>query len=230
MFDVPAADLRRQLGPHVFVDDLDAIELTADDRHHLERTLRLRDGDPFTVSDGAGRWRNATFGPDIEAAGDVIEIGPPRYRIALAIALTKAAKPEFAVQKATELGVDHIIVFAAAHSVARWDEQKRAKNLPRLQRVAREAAMQSHRVTIPVVDIVDDLAALVATRRVVRADFGGIATNSEHRFVVVGPEGGWSESERALVPTSVDLGPTVLRAETAAVVASTFLSAHRGSN
>ena len=47
--------------------------------------------------------------------------------------------------------------------------------------------------------------------------------NSGHRFILIGPEGGWSDRERAMVPAVVDLGPTVLRAETAAVVASAFL-------
>jgi RsmE family RNA methyltransferase len=45
--------------------------------------------------------------------------------------------------------------------------------------------------------------------------------------VLIGPEGGWSERERDMIPDVVDLGPTVLRAETAAVVASTFLVTSR---
>ena len=70
-----------------------------------------------------------------------------------AVALTKAAKPEFAVQKATELGLDRIFLFPARHSVVRWDEIKTARNETRLAKVAREASMQSRRVTIPTVSV-----------------------------------------------------------------------------
>ena len=111
-------DLRLQSGPHVFVEDLDAIELAPDDRHHLERSLRLRQGDAFTVSNGAGAWRTARFGEVVEPTSDSYTVPPPPHRIGLGIALTKASKPEFAVQKATELGIDRIIVFQAEHSVA----------------------------------------------------------------------------------------------------------------
>ena len=49
--------LGRGGAPHVFVDDLDAPTLADDDRHHLGRALRLRVGDPLTLTDGRGRWR-----------------------------------------------------------------------------------------------------------------------------------------------------------------------------
>ena len=211
----------------MFVADLATLELVDDDRHHLERSLRLRDGDPFTASDAAGSWRAAVFGDTAEASSEIYTVDPPRYEVGLGIALTKATKPEFAVQKATELGIDRIVVFQAAHSVARWDEKKRSKNEERLAKVAREAAMQSRRVVIPTVTVTPDLTDLAGTGGLVRADFGGIPTNSDHRFVVIGPEGGWSDAERNLVPTAVDLGQNVLRAETAAVVASVFLAQAR---
>jgi len=221
------ADLRMQAGPHVFVSDLDAPVLAADDRHHLERALRLRAGDPLTVSNGEGAWRTAVFGDEVAVSSDVHEVAPPKYELGLGIALTKAAKPEFAVQKAAELGIDQIIVFQATHSVARWDENKRAKNQLRLRRVAREASMQSRQVRIPVVEVVATLSAIAAVSPLVRADFGGVVTNSSHRFIVIGPEGGWSEEEQANVPAVVDLGPTVLRSETAAVVAAAFMTRSR---
>lgn len=216
-------DLRIQPGPHVFVADLDAPVLDEDDRHHLGRALRLRSGDPLTLSDGAGRWCPGRFGDEVTATGPVIDVPPPRYEVGVAVALTKAAKPEFAVQKATEVGVDRIVLFGAARSVVRWDAAKQAKNLTRLRRVAREAAMQSHRVTVPAVEIVADIETLASVSGVARADFGGGPVTPDHRMLLIGPEGGWSVPERAVVPTTVDLGPTVLRAETAAVVASSLL-------
>ena len=223
-------DLRLQAGPHVFVADLDQPEITPDDRHHLTRSLRLREGDPFTISDGFGSWRTARFGDLIEPTSPVQRVVAPAYELGLGVALTKAAKPEFAVQKATELGIDRIAVFQAEHSVARWDEKKRSHNEQRLTKVAREAAMQSRRVTIPHVEVVDGLSSLLGLGGIARADFGGIPTNSTHRFVLIGPEGGWSEEERLLVPSAVDLGKTVLRSETAAVVASAILVKSRGGS
>ena len=225
-----AADLRTQPGPHVFVADLEHPELSDDDRHHLAKSLRLRSGDALTISNGTGGWRTAIFGDAVEPSGPVHDVAVPAYELGLGIALTKAAKPEFAVQKATELGIDTIVVFAAEHSVARWDEHKRAKNQPRLERVAREAAMQSRRVTIPTVFIAEDLAAVAQQHPVVRADFGGAALDASHRFLLIGPEGGWSTAETELVPAAVDLGSTVLRAETAAVVGAAFLTHHRSQN
>jgi len=221
------SDLRMQAGPHVFVRDLDQPELADDDRHHLARALRLRDGDPLTLSDSYGQWRTGRFGDVIESTSEIQHVAPPAYRLGLGVALTKAAKPEFAVQKATEIGIDDIVVFETEHSVARWDEKKRSRNEQRLERVAREAAMQSRRVTIPTVRVLANLDSLLQLPGIARADFGGIPTNSAHRFILVGPEGGWSQQERNNIPAAVDLGPTVLRAETAAVVASSFLVTSR---
>ena len=224
-------DLRSQQGPHVFVTDLGQPEIGDDDRHHLTKSLRLRDGDALTLSDGRGAWCTARFGDTVEVAGAIHSVAPPPYDLELAIALTKAAKPELAVQKATEIGIDTIFVFEATHSVARWDAAKREKNQQRLERVAREAAMQSRRVTIPTITVVGQLAEIDNTHPMARADFGGVplfcGDFEDPRCVVVGPEGGWSTAEAALVPDTVDLGPTVLRAETAAIVAAAFLASHR---
>lgn len=220
-------DIRMQPGPHVFVDSLESPLLSDDDRHHLSKSLRLRDGDPLTLSDGQGSWCTAAFGATVEPTGPTHAVEAAPYRLGLGVALTKAAKPEFAVQKATELGIDDIIVFPAEHSVARWDETKRLRNAQRLSKVAREAAMQSRRVHIPTVEVVESLESLVGHPGLARADFGGVPTNSSHRFVLVGPEGGWSDRERSMIPQVVDLGPNVLRAETAAVVASAFLVTSR---
>ncbi|MEL6982163.1 MAG: RNA methyltransferase PUA domain-containing protein, partial [Actinomycetota bacterium] len=53
----------------VLVEDLDHPELDDDDRKHLERSLRLRDGDGITVADGVGSWRLARLGPSVEPEG-----------------------------------------------------------------------------------------------------------------------------------------------------------------
>lgn len=224
---MPSPDLRRQKGPHVFVTDLDAPDLGDHDRHHLERALRLRTGDALTISDADGNWRTARFDAMVEPTGPVHHIDAPKYDLTLGIALTKAAKPELAVQKATEIGIDHVVIFQSDNSVARWDQAKRDKNERRLTVVIREAAMQSRRVRIPTVRVCEDLGSLLGSSPV-RADFDGPMLTEAHRVVLVGPEGGWSPQERDLIPNSVSLGPTVLRAETAAIVASSYMSRTRG--
>jgi len=107
---------------HAFVADVESPELGPDDRHHLERVLRLRPGDELTVADGAGRWRRCRFGPVVEVDGEVEVEPPPAPAITLAFALTKGERPEWTVQKLTEVGVDRIVPFVSDRSIVRWDE------------------------------------------------------------------------------------------------------------
>ncbi len=214
-------------GPHVFVDDLANPQLSDDDRHHLAKALRTRAGDPFTVSDGAGGWRACRFGTSIEVAGDINTVEGPAYEIGVGFVLVKGARPELATQKLTELGVDRITFLHAEHSVVRWDGPKAEKNLERLRRVAREAAMQSRRVWLPHLAGVSTIDTVIgAAPGVVMAEPGGRRFDGSERLVVVGPEGGWSERElsRAMPGSTVTLGSQILRAETAAIVAGTVLS------
>lgn len=215
-------------GPLVFVDDLDAPVLTDDDRHHLLRVLRVRPGDPLTLADGAGRWRAARLGREPEPTGPVAEVPVPEPEIAVGFALVKGAKPELVVQKLTELGVDRIVPLRAERSVVRWDGTKATAAVERLRSVARAASMQCHRPRLPVVGEVTDLAAAVALPSVALADRGGAAPSLGRPFVLVGPEGGWSDAERlaADAPTMA-LGDLVLRAETAAITAGALLTALR---
>jgi hypothetical protein len=72
---------------HVFVDDLDAPVLSDDDRAHLARSLRVRDGETVTVSDGAGGWRPCRFvAGDVVPDGDVERAAVPAPAITLAMA------------------------------------------------------------------------------------------------------------------------------------------------
>lgn len=233
--DAADTDLRRQAGPHAFVVDLDSPILADEDHHHLAKALRLRAGDALTLSDAAGRWRTAVFGVDgsVGSPGPIHEVGAPSRPVTLAFALTKGAKPETVVQKATELGVDRVVIFHGERSVPRWDLAKRAKSKSRFERIAREAAMQSRRVRLPSVEIFDRLADFCGQEpagsrpSTARADFGGGAVRAEVHTIIIGPEGGWGPVERELVPEVVDLGPTVLRSETAAIVAASALVSHR---
>jgi 16S rRNA (uracil1498-N3)-methyltransferase len=221
---------------HVFVADLEVPELDEPDRHHLSRALRLRPGEEVTASDGTGRWRRcryATGGPGggdstaaLEPEGPVISEEPPRPAVGVGFVVTKGSRPEWVVQKLTEVGVDRIVPLSSSRSVVRWDTSRADRNVERLRRVAREAAMQSRRNRLP--DVTDVVSfAEVAVAGAALAEAGGAAPSLERPFVLVGPEGGWDRAELAFGLPLVGLGPTVLRAETAAVAAGVLLCALR---
>jgi 16S rRNA (uracil1498-N3)-methyltransferase len=214
---------------HVFVADLAAPELTAEDAHHLSRVLRLRPGEGVTASDGVGGWRLCEWdGSALRAQGDV-EREPARAPvITVGFVPTKGERPEWAVQKLTEAGTDRILLLSSARSVVRWDGERADRHLERLRRVAREAAGQSRQVWLPTVEGPVAFAdALAASGPVALAERGGAPPSLRRPTVFVGPEGGWSDDELAAVEHFVGLGPSVLRAETATVAAGLLLAALR---
>ena len=217
----------REAAAHAFVSDLAVPELAPDERHHLERVLRLRAGEDVTVSDGAGRWRRCRFGETLEPVGDIQHDERPLPTVTIAVALTKGERLDWAVQKLTELGVDRIVPMAAARSVVRWDADRAAQHTERLRRIARAAAMQSRRTRLPAVEDVHSFADAAALAGAVLAEPGGPGPSLDHPVVLVGPEGGWSQEEAATDVSRVGLGATVLRTETAAVAAGALLCALR---
>jgi 16S rRNA (uracil1498-N3)-methyltransferase len=212
------------VGPLVFVADVDHPELAPDDRHHLERVLRLRPGDALVVADGAGASRPVRFGDELEPTGEVTRVERPVPALTVGLTPTKGDRPEWAVQKLTELSVDRIVVLRTERSVVRWEGDKVGHHLDRLRRIAREAAMQSRRVWLPEVVGVDGLADHPAAPL---ADPGGRPPGAGDVTLLCGPEGGWSDAERAEDREHVALGGGVLRAETAAVTAGALLAALR---
>lgn len=215
-------------GPHVFVGDLAAPHLDEADRQHLTRSLRLLPGDDLTVSDGAGRWCPARLTADgIERAGDVVSVPRSRPLVVIAFAPVKGDRPEWAVQKLTEVGVDRILVFAAARSVVRWEGPKAARQRQRLAKVAREAAMQSRRSWLPEIGMLGGFAEAAALSGAVLADRGGAPPTLDAHTVLIGPEGGWAPEELAHGLPTIGVGSHQLRAETAAVAAGLLLTGLR---
>jgi 16S rRNA (uracil1498-N3)-methyltransferase len=229
----------------VYVDDLEAGELalsTADSRH-LSSSLRLRPGDSVAAGDGYGRWRMCR----IASAGAPRGSGPAGavvlepvtsvrneerpFRITVGVSLVKGDRPEWAVAKMTEVGVDRILPMICDRTVVRSQSRERHQ---RLVRVAAEAAMQSRRVFKPVVeepaafdfviDLLSDEGSLVSTAL---AEPGGGRPGADLRSVLVGPEGGFSPRELARAPSKISLGESILRTETAAVAAGLLLASFR---
>ena len=212
--------------PHLFVGDLAEPEPDDHDRHHFERVLRVRAGDAVTVSDGHGRWCHCTWRTGVlSVESDAVTVAAADPPLGVGFALTKGAKPDLVVQKLTEIGMSRIIPIVSERVVVRWDDTKAERNVERLRRVAREAAMQSRRVWLPTVEPLMRLDAVAATAVV--ADRSGIPIDGSHTLVLVGPEGGWTDDERRR-RAMVRLGEHVLRAETAAIVAATRLAAAHG--
>src|SRR3954462_7306290 len=228
---------------HVFAERLDdRITVDGDDGHHLQRARRVRVREHVTVADGYGRWRayavarSAGGAVDLEAVTLVAHEPPLTPGLTVACALTKGQKPELAVQKLTELGVDRIMLVEAARSVVHWDDAKVAAAFTRLERVAREAAMQSRRARIPVVDGPVATAELQRFSGLVVAAVDGVAASEisvppDGEWVVaVGPEGGFDADELrgfGAVPR-LTVGRFVRRADTAAIAVAAALAGRRG--
>ncbi|MET0904374.1 MAG: RsmE family RNA methyltransferase [Acidimicrobiales bacterium] len=218
-------------GPFALVADLDAPELEPADAHHLSTVLRLRDGDPLVLGDGAGRWRAGRFGVPLHADGPIESTARPLPAITVAFALVKGDRPELVVQKLTELGVDRITPFRAGRSVVRWDDARAERALDRLRIVARAATKQCHRPWLPVVTDIADFARLLSGEGVAIADRTGAPPSLARPVVLVGPEGGWAAEERSAAAVAgapaVAIGVHVLRAETAAVTVGAMLTSLR---
>lgn len=160
-------------------------------------------------------------------------------KINLYLSVIKKDNVELVAQKATELGVSKIIPIISERS------EKKGINMERLEKIALEASEQCGRGDIPEISEIKNFDEALATRKTdslsVFAQIGGLKI-SEKTFqdklilakegnneidIWVGPEGGWSEKEIEKFEeekmTSVSLGQTVLRAETAAIVGVAFL-------
>lgn len=216
--------LLRNSAAHLVLDNIDTISLSDTDAHHLFRVLRLRDGQSVTATDGAGQWRQCrVVGRDsIEISGDVVVENHKSSSIGIAFVPVKAEKPEATVRQLVEVGVDAIeVLLPTKRAVA----GARDRLNDRINTIVLEACMQSRRVFMPQVKVGVDLALVLARAGVVVADPEGVQLSAEHRYIVVGPEGGFDASEVPETIAKVSIGPVVMRAETAALVAGARLVA-----
>jgi 16S rRNA (uracil1498-N3)-methyltransferase len=212
-----------------------AAELRGEEARHLTRVLRAEPGQLFELSDNQSAW----LAEITEARGErvtfrVVEpiASPPRVvGITLCAALIKFDRFEWMVEKTTELGVSRILPVETARSEKGLLEASR-KRQERWVRIAREAGQQSRRVTIPEILPAVRFPQVLGTpgdARYFLEEAGApplLRALPEHRSntdevsVLLGPEGGWTDAERQAAGDSgwlpASLGPTVLRAETAA--------------
>ena len=233
--------MRAAAAAQVFVDEPARPVLADEDVRHLSRVLRLRPGEEVIAADGRGHWARASWRREAElepVAGEAGVGGDGTVQfearaepgLTVAFAPVKGERPEWVVQKLTELGVDRIVPLLSERSVVRWNGARGKATVERLRRVAREAAAQCRRVWLPDVSDTmrfDELHTLGGPDEVVLAQLSGDRPTVAQHVVAVGPEGGWSTEELASGLPTVGFGLSVLRAETAAVTAGALLASLR---
>lgn len=219
--------------------------LVGPDAHHAATVLRLKLGAAVTLLDGLG----GVFSCEVQAiAKGQVTLGvmsravvpAPAVEVTLYQGLPKGDKLELVLQKATELGVARVVPLPAVRSVMKVEAGKVEAKLARWRAIAREAAEQSERPTLPVVDAPRGLAGLTlpaGTRAYVLAERTGGRSLPRALppapppplALFVGPEGGWDPVElaqlEALGAEPVTLGPRILRTETAGLAALAIVMA-----
>ncbi len=209
---------------------------------HLARTLRVRVGQEFEVSTGEA----VRLGRVVRVADDRVEfeLGEvlPQVeagRLVLLLAIFKFDRMEWAIEKATELGVAAILPVIARRTEPHLASAA-AKRVERWRRIAHEASQQSRRVLPPEIaapqklqsalGVEGDLRVVLAEternimlKQVLAQNASTIDRRPPTLCVAIGPEGGWTEAELAAFTAagwiSASLGSNILRAETAAIAA-----------
>ena len=220
------------------------VTLTADEARHLREVLRLKADDEVSVFDGEGREFRATVAQARRESAELDlknEIEPARpespLKITLAVALLKGEKFDLVVQKATELGVYKIVPLMTQHAdIKLRDVSDAEKRVARWQRIALEAAKQSGRAVVPEVGQPVNLQSVFIETCFLfseREGHGLTEIETDQVTAIIGSEGGWADEEldqaRAAGAQIVTLGGRILRAETAAIIATALLQ-HRGGD
>lgn len=220
--------------------------LGGDEGRHAAKVRRLRVGEHLQLADGAGVLAQCVVtevgaGLTVDVLS-VHRVPAPSPKLTVVQALPKGERGELAVELTTELGVDEIVPWAAERCIARWDGARAQRNRERWEAHAREAAKQARRPWVPVVEPIADTTAVLARARSAHAivlheaatdPLTGLDLPSDGEvLVIVGPEGGVSDSELTLFheagTRSCRLGPEVLRTSTAGAAALAVLSGRLG--
>lgn len=221
------------------------VEISQEQAHYLKNVMRLGEDDRIALFNG----RDGEFGARLEKftrrTARVIVEQQSRPQMTepdlwLVFAPLKRARIDYLIEKATELGASALLpVITRRTNVERL-------NLDRLKAHAIEAAEQSERLTVPTIYEPQALDALVAawdgSRRIMLCDESGTAPpalaalagqSAQAWAVLIGPEGGFAETEldalrKLPFVLPVSLGPRILRADTAALAGLAVLQAFRG--
>ncbi|MEZ4523064.1 MAG: RsmE family RNA methyltransferase [Thermomicrobiales bacterium] len=230
-----------------YVPDVEAgagtVRLPTDQSRQLSKVLRSRPGDAVVLFDGAGneyagvlesfednRWSVTVSGvsrPDRE----------PAVEITVGLSLIRNERFDMAVQKLTEIGVSGIVPILAERSMISYkDEPTWLKRRERLMRIVIEAAEQSERTTLTSIEhpqtveqFFDGRSGQMVFALVERQSaqhLSAFEPSVGRLALMIGPEGGWTGAEIQLIEqraTGVSLGSLILRTETAAIAAASYV-------
>jgi 16S rRNA (uracil1498-N3)-methyltransferase len=230
-----------------FVDEVrnGHAEILGEDARHLTRVLRVEPGQHYEISDN----RNVYLA-EIETAHkervlfrtlEPLESRDSPLRVTLCAALIKFDHFEWMIEKATELGVAEVVPVESVRS-ERGLERAAPKRLERWRRIALESSQQSRRARLPEIDdpvtLRDALTRDATCRLALDEDpsaapmLDALPTERDPAATIallIGPEGGWTSDERKEFVAAgwkpVSLGPTILRAETAAIAGLAVVNA-----
>lgn len=214
---------------------LGTISFPEEESKHIVKVLRMKEGDRFCVTNGNGSLFDAEL-VDAHPKRAMADLSNQRngydirnYKLSIAIAPTKLnERTEWFLEKATEIGIDEVKLFASYHS------ERRVANVERFKKIVVSAMKQSVKSKMPLVE------EMVSFDKLVKQDFNGqkfiawidddvkdqlcdLYKKGENAIVLIGPEGDFSKEEVELAKENgyipVSLGEARLRTETAAVVA-----------
>jgi len=215
--------------------------------HYLFSVLRCKTGERLIVTDEKGCSYTAEIlsatkkEVTIEITGDYILNTESNLDIILVQGLLKGEKMDFVIQKTTELGVSAIIPVITERS-----QLRETRKHPRWKKIAEEAARQSGRTRIPEIfetcsfEDIFDIPALTSGKGIIFWEQGGeklpaVTSRLSHEdkiFLLIGPEGGFSEKEALLASEkgfiTATLGSRILRAETASIAAVSIIQFELG--
>jgi len=233
--------MRRRFFVEKFADNRAVMEGEA--AHHLGRVLRAQVGQLYELSDGTSAWLG-----QIEKLGrDLVEFklveqlpaNLPKLKTTLLLSIVKLDAFEWALEKATELGVTSIVPLAAARS-EKGLLAAAEKRSERWRKILLESSQQCRRLQLPILDPpakpeacfssqIDAVRILLSESpeaKPLRQVLSGV--HAAAAVLAIGPEGGWTEAEfaaaRAASFYEASLGKLILRTETAVVASLAALN------
>lgn len=233
------------------IDENNTVTITGDDAHHMIQVMRMSAGDEvyvvmenrtytMTIVEGTSQSVRLRVKEQMDQTNEM------PVQVTIVCGLPKGDKLELITQKATELGMHSLYPFEAKRSIVKWEKNKQEKKVTRLQKIAKEAAEQSHRSAIPLIHNPIGLKELVEISKAYDvkfvADEEDAKIEERQRFadtlkkvydknsilIVFGPEGGLDRAETKVLLEnnfqSISLGPRILRTETAPLYALAAIS------
>ncbi|GGH84940.1 16S rRNA (uracil1498-N3)-methyltransferase [Pullulanibacillus pueri] len=246
--------MQRYFVPDINFED-DTVRIEGEDARHIQKVMRMSPNDQVIVCNFSEEAFLCVISTLQGPAGEVIAIVKEKLatptempiNVTIVQGLVKGDKLDWVVQKGTELGAASFIPFQAERSVVKWDGgAKISRKRERLEKIAKEAAEQAHRLKVPSVrgplsleEVIKESeqydACLVAYEEEAKqGKQSGLPTLLERLprgaslLAIIGPEGGLSEREVQALQAhgfmACGLGRRILRAETASLYLLSALS------